>query len=181
MKNSNNHLIEIFRLMHKKWKTQIIISLKYLDWRNSNNHLIEIFRLMHKKMKTSNNHVIKIFRLTLLRIIIWLKYLDWCIRKWKQTQSSHWNALDWSIRKLMSKYLLTYLDVYWKLIHTFSRAWQSQLSLHSWQIVDQCSFWKIMLKKSKKEGKDQEWIQSSTTPDPGYQWESDNVTIKVKI
>ena len=22
--------------------------------------------------------------------------------------------------------------------------------------------------KSKKEGKDQEWIQSSTTPDPGY-------------
>ena len=27
--------------------------------------------------------------------------------------------------------------------------------------------------KSKKEGKDQESIQSSTTPDPGYQWESD--------
>ena len=26
--------------------------------------------------------------------------------------------------------------------------------------------------KSKKEGKDQESIQSSTTPDPGYQWES---------
>ena len=24
--------------------------------------------------------------------------------------------------------------------------------------------------QSKKEGKDQEWIQSSTTPDPGYQW-----------
>ena len=32
--------------------------------------------------------------------------------------------------------------------------------------------------KSKKEGKDQESIQSSTTPDPGYQWESDNVTIR---
>ena len=34
------------------------------------------------------------------------------------------------------------------------------------------------LNKSKKEGKDQESIQSSTTPDPGYQWESDNVTIR---
>ena len=34
------------------------------------------------------------------------------------------------------------------------------------------------LYESKKEGKDQESIQSSTTPDPGYQWESDNVTIK---
>ena len=22
--------------------------------------------------------------------------------------------------------------------------------------------------------KDQEWLQSNTTPDPGYQWESDN-------
>ena len=32
--------------------------------------------------------------------------------------------------------------------------------------------------QSKKEGKDQESIQSSTTPDPGYQWESDNVTIR---
>ena len=32
--------------------------------------------------------------------------------------------------------------------------------------------------QSKKEGKDQESIQSSITPDPGYQWESDNVTIR---
>ena len=32
--------------------------------------------------------------------------------------------------------------------------------------------------KSKKEGKDQESIQSSTTPCPGYQWESDNFTIR---
>ena len=32
--------------------------------------------------------------------------------------------------------------------------------------------------QSKKEGKDQESIQSSTTPDPGYQWESDNFTIR---
>ena len=30
----------------------------------------------------------------------------------------------------------------------------------------------------KKEDKDQESIQSSTTPDPGYQLESDNVTIR---
>ena len=30
----------------------------------------------------------------------------------------------------------------------------------------------------KKDSKDQESIQSSTTPDPGYQWESDNVTIR---
>ena len=29
---------------------------------------------------------------------------------------------------------------------------------------------------SKKEGKYQELIQSSTTPDPGYQWESDSIT-----
>ena len=28
--------------------------------------------------------------------------------------------------------------------------------------------------KSKKESKDQESIQSSTTPGPGYHWESDN-------
>ena len=32
--------------------------------------------------------------------------------------------------------------------------------------------------QSKKEGKDQESMQSSTTPDLGYQWESDNVTIR---
>ena len=31
---------------------------------------------------------------------------------------------------------------------------------------------------SKKEGKYQELIQSSTTPDPGYHWESDNVTTR---
>ena len=32
--------------------------------------------------------------------------------------------------------------------------------------------------KSKKEGKDQEFIQSSTTPDPGYQRESNNLKIR---
>ena len=30
----------------------------------------------------------------------------------------------------------------------------------------------------KKEGKDQETIQSSTTPDPGYQWENNTLTIR---
>ena len=30
---------------------------------------------------------------------------------------------------------------------------------------------------SKKGCKDQESIQSSTTPDPGYQWESDKLTV----
>ena len=32
-------------------------------------------------------------------------------------------------------------------------------------------------KKSKSGCKDQESIQSSTTPDPGYQWESDKLTV----
>ena len=32
--------------------------------------------------------------------------------------------------------------------------------------------------KSKKEGKDQESIQSSTTPDQGYHWENDKFTIR---
>ena len=36
----------------------------------------------------------------------------------------------------------------------------------------------LLAHPSKKEGKDQESIQSSTTPDPGYRWESDNVTIR---
>ena len=30
----------------------------------------------------------------------------------------------------------------------------------------------------KKDGKDQESIQSSTTPDPGYQWESNKLTVR---
>ena len=32
--------------------------------------------------------------------------------------------------------------------------------------------------QSKKEGKDQESIQSRTTPDQRYQWENENFTIK---
>ena len=32
--------------------------------------------------------------------------------------------------------------------------------------------------QSKKDGNDQESIQSSTTPDPGYQWESNKLTVR---
>ena len=32
--------------------------------------------------------------------------------------------------------------------------------------------------QSKNDGKDQESIQSSTTPDPGYQWESNKLTVR---
>ena len=40
-----------------------------------------------------------------------------------------------------------------------------------------CSFlWKIINMQSKREGKDQNSKQSSTTSDPGYQWENDNST-----
>ena len=34
------------------------------------------------------------------------------------------------------------------------------------------------LMQSKKSGKDLESIQSSTTPDPGYQWESNKLTVR---
>ena len=34
------------------------------------------------------------------------------------------------------------------------------------------------LKQSKKDGKGQESIQSSTTPDPGYHWESNKLTVR---
>ena len=40
------------------------------------------------------------------------------------------------------------------------------------------SILKCNISKSKKKGKDQKSIQSNTTPDPGYQWESDNFTIR---
>ena len=36
----------------------------------------------------------------------------------------------------------------------------------------------IIMHLSKKEGKDQESIQSSTIPDQGYQWESNKLTIR---
>ena len=34
------------------------------------------------------------------------------------------------------------------------------------------------MQQNKKDGKYQHSIQSNTTPDPGYQWESDNFTIR---
>ena len=34
------------------------------------------------------------------------------------------------------------------------------------------------LMQSKKDGKDQESIQSSTTPDQGYQWERNKLTVR---
>ena len=37
---------------------------------------------------------------------------------------------------------------------------------------------KNITQQSKKEGKDQEWIQSSTTPDPEYQLDSVNLTVR---
>ena len=40
------------------------------------------------------------------------------------------------------------------------------------------NIWTYFLQQSKKEGKDQESIQSSTTPDPEYQWESIKLTIR---
>ena len=36
----------------------------------------------------------------------------------------------------------------------------------------------LNISESKKKNKDQKSIQSSTTPDPGYQWESDNFTTR---
>ena len=41
-----------------------------------------------------------------------------------------------------------------------------------WKTPDNCHT------KSKQGCKDQESIQSSTTPDPGYQWESDKLTVR---
>ena len=41
-------------------------------------------------------------------------------------------------------------------------------------------FSQIKDRKSKREGKDQETIQSSTTPDPGYQWESETSQTRAK-
>ena len=34
------------------------------------------------------------------------------------------------------------------------------------------------LMQSKKDDKDQESIQSNTTPDPGYQWKSNKLTVR---
>ena len=44
-------------------------------------------------------------------------------------------------------------------------------------ILVNCKMPMQVLSQSKKGCKDQESIQSSTTPDPGYQWESDKLTV----
>ena len=48
------------------------------------------------------------------------------------------------------------------------------------EILDYSGYRKYKIKtiKSKWGCKDQESIQSSTTPDPGYQWESDKLTVR---
>ena len=49
------------------------------------------------------------------------------------------------------------------------------------EFESRCAFYLLSMtvsKKSKYGGKDQESIQSSNTPDPGYQWESDKNIIK---
>ena len=52
------------------------------------------------------------------------------------------------------------------------------IDLYFEQMVSQIYPTELQLNNSKKEGKDQESIQSSTTPDPGYKWESENFTIR---
>ena len=52
------------------------------------------------------------------------------------------------------------------------------LSENQSMLKEQLSGIHTSFRMSKKEGKDQEMIQSSTTPDPGYQWESDHFTIR---
>ena len=42
---------------------------------------------------------------------------------------------------------------------------------NDWLLADMCP-------QRKKGCKDQESIQSSTIPDPGYQWESDKLTVR---
>ena len=48
---------------------------------------------------------------------------------------------------------------------------------HFFKFIIPCYY--IQADQSRKEGKDQESIQSSTTPDPGYQWESDNLKFDI--
>ena len=53
--------------------------------------------------------------------------------------------------------------------HSRDKSWIFATISHSGTI------WECI--ESKKEGKDQESIQSSTTPDPGYKWEGNKPTI----
>ena len=76
-------------------------------------------------------------------------------------------------RKHMSQHMR-----FWYLSH--SGAMNAQMNLCKCKESTQPSllaYMKVSI-QGKKEGKDQESIQLSTTPDPGNQWESDNVTIR---
>ena len=53
------------------------------------------------------------------------------------------------------------------------------IELNPLYVITTLSKAKICPSKSKKGCKDQESIQSSTTPDPGYQWESDKLTVDI--
>ena len=46
-----------------------------------------------------------------------------------------------------------------------------------WSVVRDCGISWSYSHLSKQGCKDQESIQSSTIPDPGYQWESDKLTV----
>ena len=50
--------------------------------------------------------------------------------------------------------------------------------VHSITLIPIEILYLVDIYQSKNDGKDQELIQSSTTPDPGYQWESDKFTIR---
>ena len=57
-------------------------------------------------------------------------------------------------------------------------AWAISWSVYIYVYLQQVNRSKFSNFQSKKKGKDQVSIQLSTTPDPGYQWESDNFTIR---
>ena len=73
-----------------------------------------------------------------------------------------------------------------KSLYYFSKTWNDlflygilkRVMTASWNL---CKMWEKRNHKhegSKKDGKDQESIQSSTTPDPGYQWEINKLTTR---
>ena len=74
------------------------------------------------------------------------------------------------ISKLKCLLIWLYVEVYTSHVHVqLSTAMKVCLYLCA-NVVDP--------DESKKEGKDQVSIQSSTTSDPGYQWKSDKFTIR---
>ena len=73
--------------------------------------------------------------------------------------------------------LVTFVNLHLTLLHSYNLG-TNQPGNHQRLIrsVVTCSLLRILY-KSKLGCKDQESIQSSTTPDPGYQWESDNLIV----